>query len=34
MHGHGAAYTGKDVAANPANPEADAASQDSSNAAV
>jgi polyphosphate kinase len=34
MHGLGAAYTGKDVAANPANPEADAASQDSSNAAV
>ena len=34
MHGLGAAYTGKDVAANPANPEADAGSQDSSNAAV
>lgn len=34
MHGSGATYTGKDVAANPANPEADAASQDSSNAAV
>jgi polyphosphate kinase len=34
MHGSGAVYTGKDVTANPANPEADAASQDSSNAAV
>jgi polyphosphate kinase len=34
LRGSGDAYTGKDGTVNPVNPEADAASQDSSNAAV
>jgi polyphosphate kinase len=34
LRGSGAAYTSKDVAADPSSPEADSAAQDSSNAAV